>query len=382
MKKYKKLFQMFIFVLIVVFALSACGKDSEGLKLEDKEQTITNYANIDGKNGEKDIGMLSDKIKDGDFTEDQKKSLNSFRKIDDYPVYIMNYYGDYELSDYLKKGKQIKDSANTQYIGDEEKIYDACSCIAALNDEGEKLLGRNLDYYPSPKLVLYTNPPDGYASISVLDLRHIGLYTEEDIENITSDDLKKLLYAPYIPLDGMNEYGVAIGEMTAYGSIAPTDPKKITLGDVTAIRLVLDYAKTVDEAVELLGKYNIYFPPAPPMHFLISDKTGKSVVIEYLKGEMVVIPNENPWQVSTNFIIHESSESTRNSCRRYSTAQRVMSEKDGKVSEKEMMNLLEEVSQFSTCYSAVFNMNTGKISLSIGRKYNDEDIKHFELEMK
>lgn len=380
MKRYKKLFSIFITVLIVTFTLTACNIAVEELKSEDEKQIKSNYVNINEENG--GIGMFSDKIKDKDFTEDQIKSLNTFKKIDDYPVYIMNYYGDYEFSDYLNKGKQFKDSANTSYIGDEDKIYDACSCIAALNDDGEKLLGRNLDYYSSPKLVLFTNPPDGYASISVLDLRHIGFYKEEDIENITVEGLQKLLYVPYIPLDGMNEYGLAIGEMTAYGSIAPTDPEKITLGDVTVIRLVLDRAKTVDEAVELLGKYNIYFPPAPPMHFLISDKTGKSVIIEYINGEMVVIPNEDPWQVSTNFIMHESTEATKKSCRRYSTAQAVMSEKNGKLSEKEMMNLLEEISQVSTCYSAVFNMNTGKISLSIGKKYNEDDIKYFELEMK
>ncbi len=381
MKKHKKIFLILIIVLPIAFYLSACNVANEELEIINNEKYVLNYYNIINDYKGECSGMLSDKIKEGDFTTDQIKSLNSFKKIDDYPVYIMKYYDDYGFSDYLKKDKQFNDGSSALYIGDGE-IHDACACIAALNDEGGKLLGRNLDYYSSPKLVLYTNPIDGYASISVLDLRHAGFFSEEDIENISTEGLHRLLNAPYLPLDGMNEYGLSIGQMTANGSVAPTNPNKITLGDVVSIRLVLDRAKTVDEAVDLLGNYNIYFPPAPPMHFLISDKTGKSVIIEYINGEMVVIPNKDPWQVATNFLVYESSEATKESCRRYTRAQAYMSEKDGRLLEEEMMNLLEEISQDTTCYSVVYNMNTGKISLSIGKKYHDKDIKYFKIEMK
>ncbi len=131
-----------------------------------------------------------------------------------------------------------------------------------------------------------------------------------------------------------------------------------------------------------MAMHQYQFPPAPPMHFLITDKTGKSVIIEYVNGEIIVIPNEEAWQVCTNFIVHESSEDTKKSCRRYTKAQAFMNEKNGRLSEEEMMNLLDEVSQRSTCYSAVYNMNTGKVSIAIGRSYKEEDIRYFELKMK
>ncbi len=64
MKRFSKII-IFILVFIIVLSLNACKS--------------------------KDIGMFSELITDGDFTEDEIKSLSSFRKIHDYPVYIMNY---------------------------------------------------------------------------------------------------------------------------------------------------------------------------------------------------------------------------------------------------------------------------------------------------
>lgn len=315
------------------------------------------------------------RINSMDLSIAQRKTLKSLQKIDDFPVYIMQYDGDYGFSDYLKEGKKV-----SKYINDGKKDYNACSCIAALNDKGDKIFGRNFDYFYSPKLLLFTSPSDGYASVSMVDLRHAGIVSEKALENPSIDTLKRLLDSPYIPMDGMNEYGLAIGEMTASGSEAAIDPNKITLGDVTAIRLALDHAKTVDEAISLLEKYNIYFPPAPPLHFMISDREGKSVIVEFIDGDMKVIPNENPWQVSTNFLVYDSSEATRNSCRRYSTAEKALKEKDGHMCEEEVMKLLEEISQSSTQWSIVYNMNKGNITLAINKKYDNP--KHYNIKVK
>lgn len=327
-------------------------------------------------------GMFSDKIITGNFSEDESKSLNTLKKIDDFPVYTMNFYGDYGFSDYLKEGKKISEELKSFYIADSVKDYNACSCVAALSDGEDKIFGRNLDYYYSPKLLLFTSPSDGYASVSMVDLRHVGFLTEEQLEEASSKDLEALLYTPYLPFDGMNEYGLAVGEMTALGTKTSIDLNKVTLGDLTVIRLVLDRARTVDEAVDLMKNYNVYFPPAPPLHFMISDRGGKSAVIEFIEGEMKIISNEEPWQVSTNFLIYGSNDDTKNGCRRYAKAQKIINEKEGKLSEKEMMLLLKDISQRSTQWSIVYNMDKGNINLSINRKYGDEDIKHFKLKMK
>ena len=55
---------------------------------------------------------------------------------------------------------------------------------------------------------------------------------------------------------------------------------KVTLNTTTAIRLVLDKAANVEEAIELLSQYNIYFSGDVKCHFLIADAGGKSVLAE------------------------------------------------------------------------------------------------------
>ena len=41
----------------------------------------------------------------------------------------------------------------------------------------------------------------------------------------------------------------------------------------------------------------------PPIHYMITDRSGASVVVEYIRGEMHVIMEETPYQVMTNFVI-------------------------------------------------------------------------------
>ena len=61
------------------------------------------------------------------------------------------------------------------------------------------------------------------------------------------------------------------------------DPSKKDISTTTAIRLALDRAATVDEVISLWSRYNMYSPkPGSDFHFLVSDATGKHVVIEFL----------------------------------------------------------------------------------------------------
>ena len=60
----------------------------------------------------------------------------------------------------------------------------------------------------------------------------------------------------------------------------PYNPDNITLNTTTAIRLVLDKAATVEEAIELLKQYNIYFSWDIKCHYLIADAGGQSAEYE------------------------------------------------------------------------------------------------------
>ena len=62
---------------------------------------------------------------------------------------------------------------------------------------------------------------------------------------------------------------------------------KVDLTTTTAIRLLLDKAATVDEAIALLGQYDMNSSIGAAHHLSLADASGKSVVVEYVGGEML-----------------------------------------------------------------------------------------------
>ncbi len=114
-----------------------------------------------------------------------------------------------------------------------------------------------------------------------------------------------LLASPYFSADGMNEYGMIAAALSLPQEDSPFDTNKITIHALFVVRLVLDYAKTVNEAVDLLKKYNISFNSFKDIsvgaHYILSDRTGNSVIIEFVNHDMKVIRSKKPWQAVTNF---------------------------------------------------------------------------------
>jgi len=241
------------------------------------------------------------------------RSLVSVRKVDSYPLYVMHYYGDYGFARYLQRGvAEEQASLPALGLGD---VW-ACTGFAAANPSGDAIVGRNFDWHNRQALLLFTDPPDGYASVSMVDISYLG-YPRE---NPSWADRRALLDAPYLPFDGMNERGLAVGMMAVSHARDRDTPQRVTISSIHAIRLMLDYAASVEEAVSLLGDYTVAFGD-PPIHYLVADSSGHSAVIEYLDGEMVVQHNEVPWQVLTNFILAEARPAGADSrCWRYNLA--------------------------------------------------------------
>ena len=229
---------------------------------------------------------------------DKQKTLASFKQIDSFPLYEMHYYADYGFDDYLRKGGgEIAPQEN----GSELLLNSwGCTGFAALNKENDLVFGRNFDWHRHPAMILFTDPADAYASVSMVDISYMGYGA--DFPQI--GDRQDLLRAPYLPFDGMNEKGLAVGMMAVDYADGGTDPSKMTLEDLDVIRLLLDYAATVEEGIALLGNYNVLFEEVP-LHYMLADRQGNAAVLEYLDGQLTVVRNEHTWQVSTNFIVSE-----------------------------------------------------------------------------
>ena len=306
-----------------------------------------------------------------DHSDPILETLNSLEQVDDYPLYTMHYVGPYQ--------RATADASAESVVVAKWPAW-GCSLFITFADPDNGLFGRNFDWQYSPALLLFTDPPDGYASVSMVDIAYLGFGDEKGVGiiDLPLDERRALLDAPFLPFDGMNEMGLTVG----MAAVSPVNMvpylDKETIGSLGVIRQMLDRAATVDEAISIMQSYNVDMGGGPPIHYLIADAKGSSALVEYYEGEMVVIPNENTWHQATNFLRSQADETGSYSCWRYDTIGERMAETSGLLSTRDAMNLLADVSQPNTQWSIVYGVQTGDISVVMGRDY--ENARTFQLE--
>lgn len=286
----------------------------------------------------------------------------SVTQIDSYPLFIFDYTGDYEFDEYLQSGN-FPQLASTQ----SNPKHFCCTCFSVFGEDN-RYLGRNYDWSEQTTYyVVFTNPDNAYASVSTVDL---GFFDYDANEPPSDPDNQIMLQQlPYWPFDGINEKGVAAGMNALDVAQAPYDPSKVTIGELQLIRLVLDYAASTEEAINLIEHYNIRMEK-PPIHYLIADSSGHSVIIEFVSGEMKLPENTEPWQVTTNFVITGLTNPDDAPCWRYRTAYDTLKDHNGVLSENGVKNLLYDVSVSSTRWSAVFNLKQDWMQIAMGRDFD------------
>lgn len=302
------------------------------------------------------------------------KSFFSLKKIDNHPLFQMKLYSNYNFDKYLEKGTGDGDEFYSYLKLNKNEVarelgYDddgfACSCYSTVMKNKDYVFARNFDWAYHPALLVTTHPTGGYRSVSMVDIFHLGYNIK--LSRFHPKNMKCLFKAPYLPLDGMNECGLAIGLLRVPYKGQYINSEKITLNTFTVIRLVLDYAANVDEAIQLLKKYNILFLQDIAVHYMISDSLGKSVVLEFLDGKMEVIPKNSLWQVATNFIISGTCNEGVG-IDRYYTANKMLRQKKGSIDENNAMEILSEIADH-TAWSVVYNLSRGDIKLCMGEKF-------------
>jgi hypothetical protein len=317
---------------------------------------------------------LTQKTYRGELSEEQFATLSSLKKVDDYPLYTMHYYGAYDQpvssSDIESQVTSISSEAARRPFA---RPW-ACSLFTTLNGSDDMLFGRNFDYYYSPALLLFTKPPAGYASVSMVDLAVVGFgwsFTARSIINRPVIERKALLKTPLVPFDGMNEKGLVIGMAAVPPGHVKPDPKKTTIGQLMVMRKILDTCSSVNEALMIFRAYNIDMQHGLPLQYLIADLSGESVLVEFYDGEMVTIHNDKPWHSATNFLVASVRQSAVGKCKRYDRINQRLTEVKGHLTMQNAMDLLANVSLRRTQWSIVYGMNTGDIKVSMGRNYKN-----------
>ncbi len=306
------------------------------------------------------------------------KTMSSLTKLNDYPMYTMTYEGDYYFDDYLLEGAS-SDAEVLEYFLDKilrgldvdvklPDLANGCSTFNSITPEGDYVFSRNFDLDYSPTTIVHTQPDDGYKSVSTVNLSFMG-FSEGYMPDDSLMGRMIMLAAPYVPIDGMNEKGLSVGILLIRDmDVTAQDTGKIDLQTTTAVRMMLDKAATVEEAVELLSQYDMHSSAGSTYHFQIADATGASVVVEYVDNVMSTIyPTEEFYQALTNFIVTPGDYYNHGRGQdRYEIIMTELDDNNGVLTEQECMDLLEAVKQ-DTQWSVVYNQTdlTGTISVNM-----------------
>lgn len=311
--------------------------------------------------------------------EADSATLSSLQLVDDYPLYTMRYVGSYEARAALPRLLPSVTALHFPAGGVCQAPW-GCSLFAALGDQDDRLLGRNFDWEFSPALLLFTYPEAGYASVSMVDISYLGFGGDRSrgLQSLSLDQRQPLLDAPLLPFDGMNERGLAVGMAAVEPGNMPRDPQKRTVGELRAIRELLDHAATVDEAINLLGSFNIDMEEVP-IHYLVASASGESALVEFYEGQMRVFRNEARWQTATNFLVASTNGDPQGQCWRYDRMSQELEAHEGRLSGPDAVNLLGNVSQDNTQWSIVYHITTGRVDVVMGRNYSGPT-RTFQLE--
>jgi predicted choloylglycine hydrolase len=188
------------------------------------------------------------------------------------------------------------------------------------------------------------------------------------------------LDAPFLPFDGMNEAGLAVGMAAVPDESGPPDPQKETIDSLLVIRKILDEAATIEEAVVIIQRYNLDWGSGPALHYLIMEESGRSALVEFSEGELVIQKNQGSWQVATNFLVTEARGDHAAQCWRYGLLRDQLDSSEGMIRTQGAIDLLEDVAQQNTQWSVVYQLSAEEVWIAMGRDYSSVHQFPFSLE--
>lgn len=345
---------------------------------------------------------------------DKVAMLNSIQDLDgNGRLYELYYTEDYKLDQVLASEKTTVDDL-FQYVA--YLLYDetgtkapnvdfgsGCSAFAVPEQGGlDFLMGRNYDYrhstadkksyLPTAAIIVHTAPENGKKSISMVDGMHLnygqGFYEDKD------KDLSLLMALPYAALDGINEDGFAIGVLALNEKPAKQDNNNPKISTTVAIRMLLDRASTVQEALTMLDNYDLDMAGTgrSSYHFFMADATGDYAIVEFTYDGDEEYPSRredltgnDTLRCVTNFYVAPSMAGTNDGWgsnhgkARYDTMRNTLKAKHYTLTEDEAMTLLKNVSQppteeitSMTQWSSMYNLTEKTLRLSILREYGKE----------
>ncbi|MDY3015220.1 MAG: C45 family peptidase [Evtepia sp.] len=342
----------------------------------------------------------------------------------DGAVYTMQVKGGFYLDEFVEQGGVSSDSELIQFITDRitkgvikmdmSAPEIGCSSFTAATQDGDVLFARNYDFSKTNTMLVFTEANEGrHASISTVDLQFLGIDVDQNLTSMM--DKITCLAAPYAPLDGVNDAGVSCGIYMTYqggDETIPTDQNtdKPDFTSTTLLRLILDYADNVEEAVEIASSYDLHDSAETSYHYMVADASGRSAILEWTADDAVdttdndgsqrtlkVIYNDqdasigqreadSSYQVVTNFVLQPGyydgvPAENKKGADRYDRLYQELQAVSGVVpDEQAAMDILQIVGRRSwdnddkngcTVHSAVYNLTDRSVLWVTNENYDD-----------
>ncbi|MDO4479264.1 MAG: carcinine hydrolase/isopenicillin-N N-acyltransferase family protein [Lachnospiraceae bacterium] len=280
----KKMLSMLLAMTCVAGALAGCGQQAE---------TKTDEAAA-GAEAKQDSEAAVEEALENMEIEPAVESEVEEGEVDNAQQHLSVYSDPVRLSDYLFEiTYESYENARTfaeDYYAENYKLG-ACSSV-----QNGDIRGRNYDWVYDNASTFVIHVPatdDRHASVGVAAA---SLMTPEKVMEGNFDVFMDML--PYGMLDGINDAGLCVNvNVIPFGELGEFEMKTEDPSDdvfpVMVTRLLLDGAGTVEEAINMMEKMDIYsIKDMDEAHFMISgiasadDGTYKTVIVE-------LVPDEN-----------------------------------------------------------------------------------------
>jgi len=219
----------------------------------------------------------------------------------------------------------------------------ACTIFYVVDDNGHVLVGRNFDDAGSGGRIWFVPANDENNGIAILERMGVDM-----------------------PYEGINDKGLFIGIAAVPDTRTPFSIFKPIRKSLEMVRIVLERAQTVDEALEVFSDYSIAFGTFlgfPVVHYMIVDKDGNAAIVEYVDNEIVIIKDPVKSQIMTNHFISHPKLGVKSEAlfeRFY-----IVKENIGNIRTiKDVQNLLRAASQNTTIWSNVYDLSNQEIYVS------------------
>lgn len=301
------------------------------------------------------------------------RTMASIKEVSD-GLYTMRCHYDYKCDEFLNADIGSIDELTDWLVKEHffglpiefNQSNFGCSAFTAETPEGQRIFGRNFDYDETDTLVIYTEPKDGYASYGVADLTFFDIGTDNGLDGNSLTAKALMLCAPYVVMDGINEAGVGVGILQLDIEELHQDNDRSDLLIAAAIRGILDNCADIDEALALLENYDMHSFLGYSYHLFVTDKTGRSVVVEWTDGETFIVEDN----ACTNDVMSENEfYDPEWKCERYDTIKDRLSQNNGILTEDEAMSLASDARRHDTQWSCIYNLDEFTLDICLDRKY-------------